>query len=815
MSSTPKPKLPSAELCPPGGSARPPARRVDPPSVWPASTASARDFELAGVTSGVGRKHLPFEGPASARSGQREHDLVRPESERQGTWRTRRSLERLPTAADALPPSRRSFQHTSMELRAPIGSPAQQAGEGSTSVNAQPLPEQVVHYGTEPSPESDGAMAMPIPPDRVASYGIYEAVEPGVLPQRAEGDPSARVGVPGLRTTLPNTSGPLEASARKPFAAYGKGAGGYGAGFGAATGGYVARPGGYYDAVAAGTSDGSGVSEGASGGYGALPGRASGGYGAPPGRASRGYGAVPGTASGGSGAAVGHGRASGGFGSIPGGFGAPTGVGPHASGAHAAVGGAHPAAAGFDAQAGRVGGALGARPSVEMQGRGMLGPSLVSSRLSGSFEAPLRPSGASFGAAGAGERISLEMAASSTPHAARSSASHLAHYPSGFSPHSAAARGSGVTRWQLAAMAASFAFSLLLVLLAIERPQAREAPYGAAGAVERVAPSASFSPELCVISQVPERLALDVERRVPVEVVDRGKQLMLGFAEARGTAIGMVWSPGGNRPRVAYREHPRAAVQGVAPVLSLLQDDFHVDTAEAPEVLRTFGGQERLQVVSVPGELYVRRSEGPLEHRLWSAPGAFGGRPRVLELDSNRYALATRQDGPAGRVLVGTFHGDGDEPAHSFTVPFETGAFGAPALASREKHLVVAVASQRDGRASGLLLAMLQNGSDGLSLLHQVHLTPSTGTRWSDPQLTALRGDGWLLQWTEQREGGSEVRVRTLDSQLQPVGAELLVSPRGASALAASIVGHELPSVFYFLASGAEYELWVQALHCD
>lgn len=757
MSSTPKPKLPSAQLSPPGGSSRPPARRVDPPSAWPAAADSALDGEAWGISSGVGRKGrlldaavdstpLPRsnqrwrDGSSVARFAAQEWRAVEDSDSRgpQPTRPRRRSAEceterphsdaamglmRLPKAADALPPSHRSFQHTSMELRSPVGLPATELIEASAQPR-QSLPELVLRYG-DPSTEDAGAGRGGL--DRMASYGVYQVPQARSGHETPEETP-AGVLPPSWRSTLPGTR--EAASLREMPAPYGAG---------------VSRASGGYAAVAGATPRGAPITR--------APGRAAN----PASRASGAHSPAFG---------YGGGRGSGGF-----------------------------AAAG---------GSFGPGHSPVLTGYG----------------APVGDTAVGVGAPVSGERISLEMAASAGPYSARSSrTSHevLPFPPPGSRPV-VAPSGSGITRWQLAALAASFAFSLLLVLLAIERPQAArtDAPPASQSASAPAVPQADSASGQCGIRQVPERLASNVDRGVPLEIMVQGKRRVLGFADARGTAIGMVWTPGDARPRAAYREHPRADVRAVMPASSALLDDFYVDTAESSEVLRSFGGQQRWQLVSRDGDLLARRPDGSGEQLLGSSLAELGAmRPQVLELDSKRYALALREDGQTGRVWVGTFHEDGESPALLRAIPFEVPTLGAPALAVHAKRLLLAVAARQDGSPNGLLLAALEDAADGVRLLHQTQWTPPAGARWSEPRLTALPDATWLLQWTEQRAGGSEVRVRRLDSELKPLGAQLLVSPRGANAVAASVAGSNVPSVFYFVTNGGTDELWVQALQCD
>ena len=81
------------------------------------------------------------------------------------------------------------------------------------------------------------------------------------------------------------------------------------------------------------------------------------------------------------------------------------------------------------------------------------------------------------------------------------------------------------------------------------------------------------------------------------------------------------------------------------------------------------------------------------------------------------------------------------------------------------------------------------------------------------PSVTDLDHGGWLMMWTEGKQGQREVRMLTCDTNLEPVGEARTVSGQGNAGQGVGVVamGRGLTA---YLVGTRTHELWGAGIEC-
>ncbi|HEX2669996.1 MAG TPA: hypothetical protein VHM25_03935, partial [Polyangiaceae bacterium] len=81
--------------------------------------------------------------------------------------------------------------------------------------------------------------------------------------------------------------------------------------------------------------------------------------------------------------------------------------------------------------------------------------------------------------------------------------------------------------------------------------------------------------------------------------------------------------------------------------------------------------------------------------------------------------------------------------------------------------------------------------------------------------VAALRGDRWLVQWTEGSSAQYHVHVQTFAADLSAIDASIAVSPKGANAGQGTLAtfGDGAATLFILTTAGHD-ELWGATLTC-
>ncbi len=322
--------------------------------------------------------------------------------------------------------------------------------------------------------------------------------------------------------------------------------------------------------------------------------------------------------------------------------------------------------------------------------------------------------------------------------------------------------------------------------------------------------------EFCAPTGGAERLAPRAFKDVPIEVWagPDGRELAVGYGIDANTAAGLVVEAGTLVPQSPFKEKTKG-LRRVVPVFKEGKVSFEVNTAARP------GRDESLTMHTSPpqtlawqNDLLVLTGSAGASTTLWKRP-AEGKIDAIhaLPISSKGHAVVLH----GGDAIWVGFVDDAGKPLGDLVKVPGTGAqLGSPSLAWNDRELMVAFADRPSKDAHWTIRIMRT----------AFGTAPSSSNSWNVPAggpggnaiapgAWGLGNGGWLLVWTEGKQGARYVRMQTLSGEMKPVGEAFTLSQKNGNAgqgLAAISRGQG--AVFYLAVTGRNYELWGAAIEC-
>jgi hypothetical protein len=335
-------------------------------------------------------------------------------------------------------------------------------------------------------------------------------------------------------------------------------------------------------------------------------------------------------------------------------------------------------------------------------------------------------------------------------------------------------------------------------------------------------------PTVCRRSGESVRLDSWAVPSVPPLLLDEpnSPQVAIGYARSRENARGLRLDPETLAFQDVFRQGPRGGagakryIYSVVPNASAGAMSFEVERLD-PDM--AFG----LALPTTP-ILRLGMNNGGIEvgplgrrgKRIWELPSL-----AIITLPS----LATTGDGIMVTMRVGrgtasvrsgllNLQGEPQSELVALHSP-PGGRLGRPVIAAGKNNTALAVVFRRKGENDQLLLASAPIGMlpEAARAFEGVELDPTLAA----PVLTALRGGGYALGWTEGKKWRRRVRLIKLSAELEPLtpAADITIPDenyRGSTtaALHATKEANGL-LLFHFLARRQGNALWVSKVDCN
>lgn len=332
-------------------------------------------------------------------------------------------------------------------------------------------------------------------------------------------------------------------------------------------------------------------------------------------------------------------------------------------------------------------------------------------------------------------------------------------------------------------------------------------------------PKSSLPKQPCRLVGSAERLAPSIALNVAPIVANAadGKSLAVGFADTANSAAGILVDPVTHSVKYEFREAGNSRVASVVPRVQGSQLSFLVarDKESFKEARFVSGPPDFSFGQTVEG--FARQLGQANPETIWPTDidmpctGA-----RLVTISSLGHAVTFRQGGQNGSIQVGWLTPDGRNRILPAPLQTEAKSVGQPSIASSGSRVLVTFA----GRASDTDVWAVHTAllpTDGASGLAQ-RLPAAQGGPGGDaiaPVAAGLGEGRFILQWSEGGAGHRQVRVQTLDAQLQPWGPVVNVSPADTNAGQGVLWVNGKQAVSLFVVNvGRSAELWAASLQC-
>lgn len=369
----------------------------------------------------------------------------------------------------------------------------------------------------------------------------------------------------------------------------------------------------------------------------------------------------------------------------------------------------------------------------------------------------------------------------------------------------------------------SVSFSLIaavgVVAFVIRSQDSSKKPVGAASAAASSStPSRPKQP--CRLVGAAERLAPSVALNVAPIVANApdGKSLAVGFADTANSAAGILVDPITRSVKYAFRQAGASRVASVVPRVQGSQLSFAV--ARDKEAFK------ESRVVSGPPEFSFGQTVEGFARQLGQAnPETIWPTdidtpctgPRLLTISNLGHAVTFRQGGQSGTIQLGWLTLDGRNRIAPRALQTEAKSVGQPAIASSGSRVLVTFAGRASDAEPWAVHAALvpAEGADGRA--QRLPLAPGgPGGDAIAPTAAGLGEGRFILQWSEGSAGHWQVRVQTLDAELQPWGPAVNVSPADTNAGQGVLWVNGTTAVSLFVVNvGRSAELWAASLQCS
>lgn len=343
----------------------------------------------------------------------------------------------------------------------------------------------------------------------------------------------------------------------------------------------------------------------------------------------------------------------------------------------------------------------------------------------------------------------------------------------------------------------------------------------AAAAAAAAAASASKhrEPAFCHVVGNAARIAPNIVFNVPpfVETSADGRSLAVGFADNPVSAAGIIVDPVSLSVRYAFRKANSSKVASVVPQVSGGQLSFAVNLDSDPlKDARPVAGPAPF-TFSHNVEGFVRQGPSLPTETIWPTDiDAVVTGARLATLDTTGHVVTYRQGGMNGSLWVGWLTPEGRSRTAPFAVPTSAKFIGQPSIAAGGASGLIAFAGRINEKEHWQVhLARVGTGSQ--QAFEHTFQTPAGGPGGDSiaPSVAALDPGRFLLQWSEGTAGHWQVRVQTLNEQLQPWGPALNTSPSELNAGQGTLWVRGSHAVSLFIVNvGRGAELWAASLDC-
>jgi len=344
----------------------------------------------------------------------------------------------------------------------------------------------------------------------------------------------------------------------------------------------------------------------------------------------------------------------------------------------------------------------------------------------------------------------------------------------------------------------------------VSASEARPQPSSAPSAFSTTKASAS-----CRLALPAAKIAATVERSVPPYAASGEKigELSLGIAETKTKGIGLLVDPKTLDVSPLFEEEGKEAVRGVVPLARSGSLTFFVDRDD-----RTLRSAHTIDAVppftlGVSDAGFSRVVAGSTS-LIWQLdPSAKITEPRSATVADYGYGVTFRRGGQSGAVMLGFVANDGEKKSELAEVPGAPKFLGTPVIAGSSAGALIAFAGRDEANAAWKLYVSLTK--PGAEPGPARELTAGSGSGAISPAVAALRGDRWLVQWTEGSSAQYHVHVQTFAADLSAIDASIAVSPKGANAGQGTLAtfGDGAAALFILTTAGHD-ELWGATLTC-
>ena len=320
----------------------------------------------------------------------------------------------------------------------------------------------------------------------------------------------------------------------------------------------------------------------------------------------------------------------------------------------------------------------------------------------------------------------------------------------------------------------------------------------------------------CRVALPAAKLASNVERSVPPYVAGGGKVrgLALGIAETKTKGVGLLVDPQTLDVSPLFEEDGKEAVRGVVPLTRSGSPTFFVDRDD--RTLRSAHSVDAVPpfTLGVSDEGFSRVVAGST-HLVWQLdPSAKITEPRTALVADYGYGVTFRQGGQSGAVMLGFVASDGEKKSELARIPAAPEFLGTPVIAGSNAGALIAFAGRDAPNAAWKLYVSLTK--PGAETGPARELTAGSGGGAISPAVAALRGDRWLVQWTEGSSAQYHVHVQTFAADLSAIDASIAVSPKGANAGQGTLATFgDGGATLFILTTAGHDELWGATLACE
>jgi len=323
----------------------------------------------------------------------------------------------------------------------------------------------------------------------------------------------------------------------------------------------------------------------------------------------------------------------------------------------------------------------------------------------------------------------------------------------------------------------------------------------------------------CRLAGTAERIAPNIVFNVPpfVETTADGRSLAVGFADNLASAAGITVDPVTLSVKYAFRQASSGRVATVVPRVSDGQLSFVVslDSDVLKDARPVAGPPPFTFAHNVEG--FVRQLPGARTETIWPTDidAAISG-ARLVTVDQVGHAVTYRQGGVNGSLWVGWLTQDGQSKITPFAIPTDAKRLGQPSIAANDAATLVTYAGRLSDKDHWQvhLAKMLVGGRDPIERTFE----PPAGGPGGDsiaPSAVGLDGGRFLLQWSEGAAGHWQVRIQTLNENLQPMGSPINASPAEMNAGQGLLWVNGSHAVSLFVVNvGRSAELWAASLDC-